>query len=241
MTPASPGRILPRAVHVGQPHDRVPGLVQPVVQADVLLGAVLGQPVRRLRQRQGVLGRGDGRLPPVDGPAGGGEHHPGVHGPGRLEDVDRPQDVDLVVVGRRFDRDPDVDLRGQMADQLRPGPGHHRAERGRVADTDLMQVDLAVQAFRPSGRQVVEHGHLVAPVQERIGEVRSDETGTARHEYAHGGPPLLGSRACQGWCRGPGRLVSRIFGWWSQGSCQSSTSRAVSPCCSASASRVSGR
>src|SRR6266699_5250899 len=42
------GRVLPGPVHVGEPQHGVVRSVQPVVQAEVLLGAVLGDPVRRL-------------------------------------------------------------------------------------------------------------------------------------------------------------------------------------------------
>ena len=82
-----------------------------------------------------------------------------------------PRTLISVVAGRRIDREPDVDLGREVADQFRPGLRHDRAQRGRVADSHFVQNHLVVQAPGLSGRQVVGHVHLVAPGQERIGKV----------------------------------------------------------------------
>ena len=56
------------------------------------------------------------------------------------------------------------------------------------------------EVLQPAGRQVVEHGHVVAAFHERLGEVRADEPGASGHEHAtagagddraaHDGPPI---------------------------------------------------
>ncbi len=95
--------------------------VQPVVQADVLLGAVLADSVRRLGQRQHVLQRRYRRVPSVQRAAGRAEQHPRVGRPGRFQHVDRADARSSAAsAAGRVDRGPHVDLRGQVADQLGP-------------------------------------------------------------------------------------------------------------------------
>ncbi len=91
----------------------------------------LADAVRRLRQRQHVLQRRDRRVPAVDHGAGRGEQHPGADGAGRLEHVHGADDVRLRVQRRVRNRDADVDLGGQVADQLGPEVRGQRRQRGR--------------------------------------------------------------------------------------------------------------
>jgi hypothetical protein len=74
---------------------------------------------------------------------------------------------------------------GQVADQLGPGPADDLAERRGVGDAELVQPGVLVEAAGPAGGQVIHHDHLVAPGQERVGEMGSDEPGPAGHEYPH--------------------------------------------------------
>ena len=49
--------------------------------------------------------------------------------------------------------------------------------------------DLDVEALEIGavpGREVVEHAHVVAALQERFGEVRADEAGAAGDQCPHG-------------------------------------------------------
>ena len=60
-----------------------------------------------------------------------------------------------------------------------------------VADVDLDQLgaggDRAVEVLAPPGGEVVENGHLVAPLEEGVDEVRADEAGAAGDQSPHRG------------------------------------------------------
>ena len=73
----------------------------------------------------------------------------------------------------------------QVADQLGPGTPDDLVERGGVSDAQLVQPGLLIEAAGPAGGQVIDHDHLVAAGQERVGEMGSDEPGAAGHEYPH--------------------------------------------------------
>jgi len=75
---------------------------------------------------------------------------PGARLAGRLQEVDRAQDVDTGVRRGRIHRSADVDLRRQMADQFRAERGHLVVERGGVGDAHLVQWDLRVQPLGPA-------------------------------------------------------------------------------------------
>ena len=57
--------------------------------------------------------------------------------------------------------------------QIRSGLARldQRGQRPGVGDAQLVQHGPVVQAGRPAARQVVDHRHLVAPGQERVGQV----------------------------------------------------------------------
>jgi hypothetical protein len=85
-------------------------------------------------------------------------------------------------------RDPHVDLRGEMADELGPEILDQGSQRVRLSDADLVHGHLRGHAARPAGRHVVDDGDVVAAGDEGIGEMRPDETGTTGDEHAHGEP-----------------------------------------------------
>src|SRR5580698_2033374 len=184
--PRLPRRVLARAVHVGQPQHRVGGAVQPVVEADILLGAQLGDAVRRLGQREHVLGGRDRRVLAVQGAAGGAEQHPRADGPGGLQHVHRADDIGLRVGGGCGDAGPYVNLGGQVTDERGAqvaGDGRQRAGRG---DAQLVRGRGAGEPAGPAGAEVIHDGDLVTPGQQGVSQVGPDEPRTAGNQYAHG-------------------------------------------------------
>jgi hypothetical protein len=161
----------------------------------VLLGAELGQPVRRLGGDRVRLGRRHLLRLAVDRPARRGVHDaPDARVARRLEHVDRAQHVDRGVDRRVGDRLAHVDLRGEMEDDPRLRLGDHVAQRAGVADVGLHEphpaLDRAREVVAPARREVVDHGDLVAALHERVHQVRADEARPACHDRAHeGGDP----------------------------------------------------
>jgi hypothetical protein len=120
----------------------------------------------------------------VDRPAGRREHEaPHAGGPRGLEHHGGSTDVDGGVEGGVLDRPADVDLRGEVEDDLRALGPDDRAHRLHVGDARLVQpcapVDRGVEVLTPPG------GEVVAPLEECVDEVRADEAGPAGHERAH--------------------------------------------------------
>ena len=105
--------------------------VQPVPGGEVLLGGELRRAVGRQREPRRVLAGRRVALA-VDRATRRGEDHLGVVRAGRLEHVHRPEHVRPRVGDRVGDRDPDVDLRGEMEDDLGLRLGEDLRER--VAD-----------------------------------------------------------------------------------------------------------
>jgi hypothetical protein len=71
-----------------------------------------------------------------------------------------------------------------MEDDLDAGDG--AGDRGLVGDRALDQLRIRADVVAPTRRQVVEHANAVAPSEQRLDEVRTDEAGTAGDEYFHG-------------------------------------------------------
>ncbi len=55
-----------------------------------------------------------------------------------------------------------------------------------VEDRARNEPHVRVEVRGPTGREVVEHRHISAFGNQRVDEVRSDETGASRDERAHG-------------------------------------------------------
>jgi hypothetical protein len=68
-----------------------------------------------------------------------------------------------------------------MADERRPDLLDQRGQLLAVDDALLVQHGALIQAGRGTRREVIHHRDLVAPLQERIGQVRADEAGAAGH------------------------------------------------------------
>ena len=89
-------------------------------------------------------------------------------------------------IGRVGGRLAHVDLGGQVEDDLGRRAPDQVAHRLGVADVELDELgagaDRAVEVLAPAGREVVENGHLVAPLEQGVDEVRADEAGAARDQ-----------------------------------------------------------
>jgi D-alanyl-D-alanine carboxypeptidase len=122
---------------------------------------------------------------PVDRTSGGSEDDLGPVATSRLEDLDRPEDVDLAVVGRPIDRDPHVGLGSEVEADVRFGRfecGAHVVLRADVADDEI---GTSVDVPLPTGREVVEGDDLVTAVEERVDDVRADEPGASCNYDSH--------------------------------------------------------
>ncbi len=180
--------------------------MQPFEEAEVALRRVLRLAVagerrdrRRLGQRQLLVG-----ALAVERAAGGDEDDPADPGRARrLEHVGGAADVDRGVEVGVLDRFAHVDLGGEVEDQLGTRLGEDGADRGVVADVDLGQPgaarERAVEVHPTPGREVVEHGHLVATGEQGVDQIRADESGAAGHESPHqaADPKRIGRR--QAW------------------------------------------
>jgi hypothetical protein len=107
-----------------------------------------------------------------------------------LEHVDRPDHVDARVgrgVGHGLAH---VDLRAEMEDHLRLRLLDDVAHGGPIAEVGLDQPGAArlraLQVVTLTGGEVVDHGHLVRALEQRIHDVGANEAGAACNESPHG-------------------------------------------------------
>ena len=133
---------------------------------------------------------------PIDRTAGGREEEPCPSSPpGRLEQVQRPGDVDVQVEDRIRDRAADVDLGGEVEDDLRPPLVEQVGDRGGVRTSDSTSSAPApiapVEVLPASAREVVDHDDVVAALDQRVDQVRADESGPAGDQGLHGAGSLV--------------------------------------------------
>ena len=106
-----------------------------------------------------------------------------------LEHPDRPNDVDVRVEVGFLDRVPDVDLGGEVEHDLGTRRGEDRRHGAGIGDVDHVQLSAAaerlVEIRLPAGRKVVDHGDSIAPGEQRVDHVRSDEAGAAGDQAVH--------------------------------------------------------
>lgn len=103
--------------------------------------------------------------------------------PNLLEQVERGRHIVLVVQrrvgnGLRNDR-----LGGEVQHAFRLHVGKHAAQEGGVADIPFIQLPPA-HGFLVPGRQVVDHGDVVAMFGKELAHVRADVAGTATDQQA---------------------------------------------------------
>jgi hypothetical protein len=111
-----------------------------------------------------------------------------TRGRGGLEHDLGPADVREQRLERPFDDELDTHRRREVDDHL--GLIHQFADRRMIEDRSTNEpepwiaLEMSDVAQGP-GRQVVQHHDLVAPSDQSIGEVRTDEPGAAGDEVAH--------------------------------------------------------
>ena len=163
--------------------------MQTLVLAEVPLRRRLRRAVRGERRDRRSLRRRDGLWVAVDRCGGGQQDATRAGIARRLEHRDGARHVDLGVERRVDDRLADVDLRGEVHDDVGPGGRERPAERAEVAHVDRMQLHAALLRLRdPRPRaavQVVGHRDLGPAIEQRVDEMRSDEAGTAGDDHAH--------------------------------------------------------
>ena len=146
------------------------------------------------------VGLSEGSIRPVTVDAGAGgvnETGPGIKPAGGLEEVDRPQHVDLGICGRVFNAWPDPGACGQVDDRvgscLRDDSGDRRA----VADVEDYEAEAGVargggevcplHRLGIEGVEVVDDDDLAAVGQQAIDQIGADEAGPAGDQRAVGG------------------------------------------------------
>ena len=123
---------------------------------------------------------------PIDCAAGAGEDkaaYPSL--PGRIEQMDRAEHVDLSVAGRFTHTDRDAGLRGLMADDIRPKLAEYFLDRFAAADVDREKRRRVGHVFAPARAQVVQARDVVARREGSVHDVAADETRRARDQDSH--------------------------------------------------------
>ena len=112
--------------------------MEPVPGGEILLPGELRSAIRRERLQIVVLAGGPLALA-VDRASARGEDDASPGRARRLEHPHRPDDVDVGVEGGPLDRRPDVGLRREVEDDLRPDPRSELLQR-LVADVELLEL-----------------------------------------------------------------------------------------------------
>ena len=148
-----------------------------------MLARQLADPVRR----EGQLGsRLRVRRHPlaVDHPARRHDDQPPAAAGARpLQEVQQREDVLLGVEHRVRDGDPHVHLCGVVTDDVEPARRHHLPGLRR-AQVEAEELRVPRHVLEPAPREVVEDGDLRTGAEERVGDVRADETGASGDEDA---------------------------------------------------------
>ena len=142
-------------------------------QGAVLLARQLGRAVGGQWPARVVLAGRTGALP-VDRAARRAEDDGRAGGAGRLEHAQRPQHVHLGVEVGPLDGGADVGLRGEVEDRLRTGLGEDVVER--LPDVSLVEDGRVGHVQAVAGGEVVDDVDLVAARQQRLDEMRADES-----------------------------------------------------------------
>ena len=92
----------------------------------------------------------------------------------RFEDANGAEHVHLGVLDRVLDRDAHVRLRGEMEHGLGPNGVEDVVER--LADVAHVELGAGCDVLLLAVDERVDHGDLVAPRDERVDDVRADES-----------------------------------------------------------------
>ena len=219
------GEVLAFAVDVVRTED---GERQPehlVRRAQVELAGVLGDPVRILGPRHGVLAQRE-LTGAVHGDARGEHEMPRVAGHGGVDEVHRRAEVGVVVEAARVVAQPLGRVRREMLDDierpvLRPQRAHERRVPQVACDERHAFGDIAPEA----AGQVIRADHAHAERAAMRGDVRADEAGRPRDQRARlrhgpqvrgneGGKSSLRSRRADAFPRVRPRAHARAHNIW---------------------------
>ena len=101
----------------------------------------------------------------------------------RLEQIDRPEHVDRRVVFGPRDRDPHVDLSGEVVTDVRLDAREELVLR--LADVPLDELHALGEVLALARREIVEHDDVLAPGDERLHDVRADEPRSSGNQDGH--------------------------------------------------------
>src|SRR5438477_7683845 len=156
-----------------------------VRRLDQLFGLRLESAVVRRRIHRYVL-FGAARRFPVDRPSGRDIHDDrGAEAARGLEHVAGPADDDALVelfLGHRLD---DLRLRRAVHDGVDPPAAELALQRRQIRDVRDAQVGARIEIRAISGGEIVDDYDVVAPREERVNDMASEETRPARHEHVH--------------------------------------------------------
>ena len=108
-------------------------------------------------------------------------HEPPYSGVARcLQDGQRPVGIGEIGRQRMFNRAQHGFVRGLVKHEL--APGHRVTNQRFVGDRTDNEPDAGGKVLGVSRRQIVDHHDVVAGFDERIGKMRTDETGASRDE-----------------------------------------------------------
>ncbi len=149
-----------------------------------MLAGKLAHPVWGDRLLVGCLRGGHGLGLAVEHPTAAGEHHP-LHAAFRraAQQVHQPQQVDVGIVGWIGDRMANVDLRRLETEQVEASRGHQLPGLGRTYVT-LYKRGSGRDVGALAAREVVENGDIPAIVEQGLGDMGTDEPGTAGDQGA---------------------------------------------------------
>jgi hypothetical protein len=170
--------VLALPVDVGEAERHMTRAVDAVPACEVLLAALLRDPVGRQGQERRLLGC-TLRALAVAGAARRREDD--LCSSGCDEHVRGADHVDGGVVAGIFHRGLHVGLCREMEDDV-------RIDREGLADVVLEQRRPRVQVLPLAGGEVVDDGHLVAAGEERVDEIRPDEPCATCHDRPHQRP-----------------------------------------------------
>src|SRR4029450_7293610 len=170
-------RVLPGPVDVSEAEDDVRQIPKPRLCRDECLACELRRAVGRKRLRDEGLRSREWWAVALEGPTRGGDDDPRAERGRRLADVERPTHVGGEVQVRSVNGNRDARLRCEVADQRGIELLEPIAELPVVRDVQLCERGLRRYAVTPAGREVVDDEHLVAALEEGVGDVRAEAAG----------------------------------------------------------------
>ena len=133
----------------------------------------------------------------------------------RVEQVERADDVAAVVALRELDGLGDQRQRREVHDAV--DSRHGRVDRLGVEQVDLQELGTGGNGGAVAAVERVEHGDLVAALQQLLGDDRADVAGTAGDEESHGATRLARGDHFDLDPASSARASRRRSPWWAPG------------------------